>query len=170
MKFTDILILSVILVGGYSYFFNKDEPPTVNEKLIAQFEKYKTVRKGDWEKGEVIDSVQVYTAKTDYPAFQSVWLLGVNEASVMVVTSGKYPKIEPSMALGQCKNLAESVMDNRADSIGNAVSTIFTTAVNTFNEEGKKVKASAEIGNTPFSVTVQNIDSALTYSCVIGIS
>lgn len=50
MKFSNILILAVILGGGYTYLFPKDKTPTINEKLISQFDKHDVINSSEWGK------------------------------------------------------------------------------------------------------------------------
>jgi len=166
MKFTNVLLLSIILGGGYTYFFDKREQPTFNENLITQFDKRDVVKRNEWKKGDVIDGVQAYSARTKYSMLQSVWGLGVKNTSVIIFTTGTMPQTEHQVALKQCIQLAKTVMNSDAESIEDAVTTIFSEATKAYEENGKKVQASGDIGLTPFSVQVQNIAPVLTYSCV----
>lgn len=166
MKFTNILLLSIILGGGYTYFFEKREQPTFNENLITQFDKRDVVKRNEWKKGDVIDGIQAYSARKDYSMLQSVWGLGVKNTSVTAFTTGVMPQVERQAVLEQCVQLAKIVLNSDDDSIVNAVSTIFSAATKAYQEAGKKVRASGDIGLTPFSVQVQNIAPVLTYSCV----
>ncbi|EMR0566578.1 TPA: hypothetical protein ROF92_000069 [Citrobacter freundii] len=169
MKFIGYICFFIVLMWAASSLLGKDKSQTVNEKLITQFEKRDVVKRHEWNKGKVIDGVQVYTARKDYVILQSIWGLGVKEASVIILTTGKTPQVEIPVVLGQCVQLAKVVMDSDAESITDAVSTIFTAAIQTYKKEGKKVEASGDIGSTPFSVTVQDISSVLTYGCGVDL-
>jgi hypothetical protein len=168
MKFSNILLLSIILGGGYTYFFERNEPPPMLKKLIDQFAKQTFLEKNDWSKDKVVDGVQWYTAREKHPS--SIWALSEKKAKVTVLTSEKHSEIEPVQAMAQCENLAVAVFDSDSKQIKEAVSAIFTTAADTYKKEGKKVQATGDIGSLPFRVTVQNIDSVLTFSCDIDLS
>ncbi|HEM6672535.1 TPA: hypothetical protein U2I07_002599 [Citrobacter koseri] len=171
MKFIGTLCVIFTIGWAFITLTKNDKPLSVNEKLIAQFANQRLLKKDEWNTGNgVVDGVQVYTARKEYPAFASLWRLGVKDAGVTVLTSGTYPEFEPVLAMGQCKNLAIAVFDSDSKPVNDAVSTIFTTATETYKKEGKKVQATGDIGNLPFRVTVQNIDSVLTFSCDIDLS
>lgn len=171
MKF--IGTLCVIFTFGWAFITLKksDKPLSVNEKLIAQFANQRMLKKDEWNTGNgVVDGVQVYTARKEYPSFDSLWGLGVNDARVTVLTYGRNVEFEPVLAMGQCENLAVAVFDSDSKQIKDAVSAIFTTATETYKKERKKVQATGDIGNLPFRVTVQKVGSVLTFSCNIDLS
>lgn len=167
MKFSDILILGIILGGGYTYFFSKNTPPTVNEKLITQFDKHGIIKKNDWEKGKIIEGVQIYTSRKEYTAFQSVWNLGVNEAGVIVLTEGKLPKAEAAIALGQCNQLAKTVTDNETSITTDAVFSVFQKALAADKDKEGVLRATGDVGGKSYDVSARVIGSVLTFSCGI---
>ncbi|EEI6239537.1 hypothetical protein GUQ72_000727 [Salmonella enterica subsp. enterica] len=166
MKFTDALIIAVILVGGYMYLFPKDKP-TTNESLIAQFDKRDVVKRNDWKKGKVIDGVQVYSARKDYSEFQSVWSLGRNEAGAIVLTEGKAPKVEAAFALSQCNKLASAVTDAEISTITDPVFSVFQAALASKRDAKGILRASGDVGGKSYNVSIRAIGSALTFSCGI---
>ncbi|EPF3479902.1 TPA: hypothetical protein L9R56_003226 [Klebsiella pneumoniae] len=167
MKFSNILILAVILGGGYTYFFSKDKSPTVNEKLISQFDKHDVINSSEWGKGNVIDGVQIYTVRKDYAVFQSIWSLGRGEAGVMVLTEGKEPKIEAAFALSQCNQLASAVIDTKAAATSDAVFSVFQKALSAEKDDKGVLRATGEVGGKSYDVSARVIDSVLTFSCGI---
>ena len=164
MKFSDILILGVILGGGYTYFFSQDEPPTINEKLITQFDKHDVIEQHGWKKGKVIDGVQVYSVRKDYTVFQSLWNLGKNEASVIVLTEGKTPKIEAAFALNQCNQLAKAVIDNETSTITDAVFSVFQKALAADKDKEGVLRATGDVGGKLYDVSAGTILSLIHIS------
>ncbi|WP_438436644.1 hypothetical protein [Kluyvera georgiana] len=167
MKFSNILILGVILGGGYTYLFPKDKSPTINEVLIAKFDKSDVVKRSDWEKGSVIDGVQIYSARKDYTVFQSIWSLGKDDAGVTVLTAGKTPKIEAAFALTQCNQLAKTVVDSEAPAITDAVSSVFQNAIASDKDKNGVLRATGDVGGRTYDVSARVIGSVLTFSCGI---
>ncbi|WP_340068555.1 hypothetical protein [Escherichia coli] len=167
MKFSDILILAVILGGGYTYFFSKDKTPTTNEKLISQFDHHDVINRNEWGKGNVIDGVQIYSVRKDYAVSQSVWSLGKNEASVMVLTEGKEPKIEAAFALSQCNQLASAVIDTKTADISDLVFSVFQKALSSEKDTKGVLRATGEVGGKSYDVSARVIGSVLTFSCGI---
>ena len=170
MKFIGTLCVLFTLVWAFITLTKGDTQQPVNEKLIAQFAKQRIIKKDEWSDGKVVDGIQVYTARKEYPSFASLWGLGVSDAHVTIPTYGRYPALEPELAMAQCELLAVAVFDSDSKPIKDAVSAIFTTATATYKKEGKKVQATGDIGELPFRVTIQNIDSVLTFSCDIDLS
>ncbi|WBW63657.1 hypothetical protein [Klebsiella electrica] len=167
MKFSNILILAVILGGGYTYFFSKDKNPTVNEKLISQFDKHDVINSSEWGKGNVIDGVQIYSVRKDYSVFQSIWSLGRGEAGVMVLTEGKDPKIEAAFALSQCNQLASAVIDTKTAATSDAVFSVFQKALSAEKDDKGVLRATGEVGGKSYDVSARVINSVLTFSCGI---
>lgn len=170
MKFIGTLCVLFTIGWAFITLTKGNAQPSVNEKIITQFAKQRIIKKDEWTKDKVINGVQLYTVKKEYPSFKSIWALGVKEANVSIPTFGRYPVLEPELAMAQCENLAIAVFDSDSKPIKDAVSAIFTTATETYKKEGKKVQATGDIGSLPFRVTVQNIDSVLTFSCNIDLS
>ena len=167
MKFSNVLILAIVLGGGYSYFFPKKEPQTINEKLIAQFDKQDVIKRNDWEKGNIIDGVQIFSVRKDYSVFQSVWALGKDEASVMVLTEGKTPKIEAAFALSQCNQLAKSVADSDDSTVHDAVFSIFQNALATDKDKNGILRATGNVDGKSYDISVRTIGSTVTFGCGI---
>jgi hypothetical protein len=165
MKFIGTLCVLFALGWAFITLTKGNTQPPVNEKLIAQFAKQRLIKKDEWSYGQVVDGVQVYTARKEYPAFDSLWGLGVDDARVTVLTYGRNPEFEPVLAMGQCENLAIAVFDSDSKPIKDAVSAIFTAA-ETYKKK-VKVQATGDIGDLPFRVTVQNIDSVLTFPAIL---
>ncbi|EPG4110212.1 MULTISPECIES: hypothetical protein [Klebsiella/Raoultella group] len=167
MKFSNVIILAVILGGGYSYLFPKNAAPTPNEVLITQFDKHDVVKRSEWRKGNVIDGVQIYSVRKDYAVFQSIWSLGRDEAGVMVLTEGKEPKIEAAFALNQCNQLASAVIDTKTDDTSDAVFSVFQKALSAEKDNKGVLRATGEVGGKSYDVSARVIDSVLTFSCGI---
>lgn len=167
MKFSDILILAVILGGGYSYFFSKEKMPTLNEQLITQFDKHDVVGKNQWEKGKVIDGVQVYAVRKDYTVYQSLWNLGVKDAGVIVMSAGEATKIDAAFALSQCNQLAKAVTDNESTTITDAVFSIFQRALAADKDKDGILRSSGNVDGKVYDVSARVIGPALTFTCGI---
>ncbi|AFJ48075.1 hypothetical protein [Shimwellia blattae] len=165
MKFSNVIILAVILGGGYSYFFPKNAAPTPNEVLITQFDKYDVVKRSEWRKGNIIDGVQIYSFRKEYPAFQSVWSLGKDEAGVMVLTEGKNLKIEAAFALNQCNQLAGAVLNKDSSHINDAVFSVFQKALGSEMSSANALDASGDVSGRRFDVSARVINSVLTFTC-----
>ncbi|UCQ39656.1 hypothetical protein DCF38_08890 [Edwardsiella piscicida] len=143
MKFFDILILGVVLGGGYTYFVSKEKPPTTNQKLITQFDKHDVIKRSDWEKGDLIDGIQVYTVRKDYTVYQSIWSLGKDDAGVIVLTPGRTPAFEAAFALSQCSRLAKAVVNSDASTIADDVSSIFKNAITADKDKNGVLRATS---------------------------
>ncbi|WP_078000360.1 hypothetical protein [Edwardsiella tarda] len=167
MKFFDILILGVVLGGGYTYFFSKEKPPTTNQKLIAQFDKHDVIKRSEWEKGDLIDGIQVYTVRKDYTVYQSIWSLGKNDADVIVMTSGATPTFDAAFALSQCSQLAKAVVNSDASTIADDVSSIFQNAIAADKDKNGVLRATGNVSGRAYSVSARTIGSALTFTCDI---
>lgn len=167
MKFSNVIILAVILGGGYSYLFPKNAVPAPNEVLITQFDKHDVVKRSEWRKGNVIDGVQIYSVRKDYAVFQSIWSLGRDEAGVMVLTEGKEPKIEAAFALSQCNQLASAVIDTKNDDTSDAVFSVFQKALSAEKDNKGVLRATGEVSGKSYDVSARVIDSVLTFSCGI---
>jgi hypothetical protein len=73
MKFIGTLCVLFALGWAFITLTKGNTQPPVNEKLIAQFAKQRLIKKDEWSYGQVVDGVQVYTARKEYPAFDSLW-------------------------------------------------------------------------------------------------
>ncbi|EPJ5577260.1 hypothetical protein PPD89_001241 [Citrobacter farmeri] len=164
MKFTDALILAVILVGGYHYFFDKDEL-TGNEKLISQFDKMGVLKKTDWKKGAVVGGIQGYTATTEDTVVSTVWALGADTVTAMVISSGKDIDGESLAAVNQCVKLVEGVTGKKDPETSlNQIAEIFTKAT-TNRREDDSYSASGFASGMELRATIRKIMESVTYSC-----
>ncbi|MBP1130478.1 MULTISPECIES: hypothetical protein [Serratia] len=111
MKLIGNLLCVVFLVWVASFFVKSEKRhlPS-NEVLISQFDKMGVFDKGDWEKGNVVDGVQVYTASTSDNILKSSWLLGVRQAGVISISDINDPAFEGVSALGLCYKLVKGVI------------------------------------------------------------
>ncbi|HGY4723304.1 TPA: hypothetical protein ACNV1G_004553 [Citrobacter amalonaticus] len=166
MKFSDIVIFSVIIVGGYTYF-SKTTAPTANEKLISQFDKHNIVKQNEWTKGNVIDGIQVYTAKKDYTIIYSVWLLGKNEAAVTVLADGKMPESQGVFIISQCNQLVMAVTNRKVTDVKDEVLSILEKAGGADKDKDGVLRASGEIAGKLFRVSIREIDSIPAFTCAI---
>ncbi|ENF6043016.1 hypothetical protein ABRV10_005116 [Citrobacter amalonaticus] len=167
MKFSDILIIGIILGVGYTYFFSNTEAPSVNENLITQFDKRDVIKRSEWSEGKVIDGIQIYTASKDYTLANSIWMLGKDEAAVTVLTEGKQPEFEATFIVSQCNQLAMVVTDKEASTVKNDVMTIFKSAFDSDKDKDGVLRASGEISGRHFDVSVRKLGSVSTFSCGI---
>ncbi|HFK9327752.1 TPA: hypothetical protein ACG2V7_000673 [Escherichia coli] len=164
MKFTDALILAVILVGGYHHFFDKDEL-TGNEKLISQFDKMGVLKKTEWKKGAIVDGVQVYTATTEDSTVSTVWALGTDAVTAMVFSSGKDIDGESLAAVNQCVKLVEGVTGKKdSENSINQVAEIFTKATANRREDDS-YSASGFTSGMELRATIRKVMESVTYSC-----
>ncbi|GJK94396.1 hypothetical protein TUM17569_57750 [Klebsiella oxytoca] len=77
MKLIGNLLCIGFIIWVVSFFVKaeKKELPS-NEVLISQFDNMGVFDKDEWKKGNVVEGVQVYTARTDDKITKSSWLLG----------------------------------------------------------------------------------------------
>ncbi|KFB93073.1 hypothetical protein GTGU_04746 [Trabulsiella guamensis ATCC 49490] len=167
MKFINTLILGFIVVVTGKFLYEKENQPSVNERLISQFDKYDIIKRNSWKKDNIVDGVQVYSIRKDYTLFQSLWHLGKDKANVMVLTEGKEVKIDAAFALSQCNQLAIVVTDDDTPTIRDAVFSVFQNALAAGKDEEGVLRASGDVGGKPYSIFVRTIGSVLTFSCSI---
>ncbi|HCA7356739.1 TPA: hypothetical protein MX306_003065 [Citrobacter freundii] len=111
MKLISNLCCLAFLVWVISFFVkSEDKQIPSNEALISQFEKMEIFTPDEWKKGNIVDGVQVYTARTDDHILKSSWLLGVKQAGVISVTDKNDPAFSVISALGSCYKLVKGVV------------------------------------------------------------
>ncbi|MEB6425730.1 hypothetical protein [Citrobacter freundii] len=168
MKLMGNLCCLAFLVWAISFFVkSEDKQIPSNEVLISQFEKMGIFTPDQWEKGNVVDGVQVYTAKTDDNILKSSWLLGVKQAGVISVTAKNDPAFSVISALSTCYKLVKGVVARDEKPDFKVVEKAFKQAIS--SEPVDNAYSDTEvIADYRFKVQMGTIGSNLySYACSI---
>ncbi|HFS7987251.1 TPA: hypothetical protein ACH2IQ_002306 [Klebsiella pneumoniae] len=118
MKLIGNLLCIGFIVWVVSFFVKADkkELPS-NEVLISQFDNMGIFDKNEWQKGNVVEGVQVYTARTDDKISKGSWVLGVKQAGLIAVSDKHDPAFESISVLASCYKLVKGVLgrDDKED-------------------------------------------------------
>ncbi|HCZ9100902.1 TPA: hypothetical protein O4G09_004001 [Klebsiella michiganensis] len=168
MKLIGNICFVAFVIWIASFFFKSEakELPT-NETLISQFEKQNVLKKDEWEKGDVVEGIQVYSALTEGDGVKNAWLLGVKQAGVFSVSPRSDPAFSKKAALSTCYKLVKGVMARDDSEDLDIVAKAFKYAFN--SEPVDNTKRDAEIiDGYKFEVQMGPIASNLySYACTM---
>lgn len=118
MKLIGNICFIAFVIWVASFFFKSEakELPS-NEVLISQFEMQGVLKRDEWKKGNVVNGVQVYSARTEDNIIKSSWLLGVKQAGVVSIAAIQDPSFSVVAALSSCYKLVKGVLsrDDKQD-------------------------------------------------------
>lgn len=168
MKLFNILFIIVLVLWAYSSFTTRDDELWVpDEDLITNFEQYQIVSRKEWHRGRNSNNTQVLVAYKKHAGFQSVWTLGEVESSVAVQTLGDDPELDSVFAAGQCYQLAKVVMDDDSHDIADGITVLFKNVLSSVAGSENALRASGEIGDRTYHVSVRVSGPALIFMCTI---
>lgn len=156
----------IVWVASFFVKAEKKESPS-NEVLLSQFEQVGVIDRNEWKKGNVVNGIQVYTAKTKNEILSNVWSLGTKDVGVISLSSGDDLAIEGIAALGECYKVAKGVIGMDSKENFNAVAAIFREASAT-RSEGGAYQSSGIVDGRNFDVHMQRVTpNIFSFSCIM---
>lgn len=156
----------VIWIASFFVKAEKKEFPS-NEELLSQFERLGVLDRNEWKKGNIVNGIQVYTAKTKNEILNNVWSLGTKDVGVISLSNGDDLAMEGIAALGECYKVAKGVIGLDSKENFNAVAAIFREASATRSEDGI-YQSSGVIDGKNFDVRMQRVTpNIFSFSCIM---